>query len=278
MSIEQDAEGGHHLDAPLVASPWSDERAARRGARRGRRRGRRAPGRRDRRARRRRPRGRRARAGARPLARRRALRARRARGRRAPRRRGVGGRGRRRRRAAARRSRRRRRSTRCSTAATPATHSRLVVRGPRIERRRDRARSTATPEPAAHDARRASVRGRRYVEDRDTAAVLSRQQGPRDRLHRALDDGARRDRRHAVAAGRRRRLTRLRRATVDNAGGRGRVVSPLRSPVDAAAVRRCVRLGRHCGAAGSRHPPRRPRQALRRLRRGRPHRPRHRAR
>ena len=26
MSIEQDAEGGHHLDAPLVASPWADER------------------------------------------------------------------------------------------------------------------------------------------------------------------------------------------------------------------------------------------------------------
>ncbi len=26
MSIEQDAEGGHHLDAPLVTSPWADER------------------------------------------------------------------------------------------------------------------------------------------------------------------------------------------------------------------------------------------------------------
>ncbi len=26
MSIEQDGEGGHHLDAPLVTSPWADER------------------------------------------------------------------------------------------------------------------------------------------------------------------------------------------------------------------------------------------------------------
>jgi predicted lipid-binding transport protein (Tim44 family) len=25
LSIEQDAEGGHHLDAPIVASPWSDD-------------------------------------------------------------------------------------------------------------------------------------------------------------------------------------------------------------------------------------------------------------
>jgi len=28
MSIEQDAEGSHQLDAPLVASPWADERVA----------------------------------------------------------------------------------------------------------------------------------------------------------------------------------------------------------------------------------------------------------
>ena len=96
-------------------------------------------------------------------------------------------------------------STRSSTAATTAATaaSSCAVRGSTsvaIER------STRRPEPARMTLA-VRVRGRRYVEDRDTAAVAVRQQGPRDGLHRALDDGARRHRRDAVAARRRRRLT-----------------------------------------------------------------------
>ena len=100
MSIEQDAEGGHHLDAPLVASPWADERLRDEALVEGAVADAALPGVAtaelvdvDLAARR-------PRAGARPVARRRPLRPRRADRRRPARRRGVGRRRRRRRRAA----------------------------------------------------------------------------------------------------------------------------------------------------------------------------------
>ena len=83
--------------------------------------------------------------------------------------------------------------------------SRLVVRGPRIDGVAIE-RIDATPEPPRMTLA-VRVRGRRYVEDRDTAAVLSGSKERRDGVHRALDDGARRHRRDAVAARGRRGLT-----------------------------------------------------------------------
>ena len=172
LSIEQDAEGAHHLDAPIVASPWSDDArlhdeavtelaVADAHTRRP-----------DRRARRRRLRGRRARAGARPLGRRRALRPRGAGGGRAARGRGVGGGGRRRRRRARARGHAGGGRTRCSTRAARAR--RLVVRGPRLQALRI---VGLEPEPPTFTVE-AELSGRRYLEDRDTAAVL---EGSKDR-------------------------------------------------------------------------------------------------
>ena len=89
-------------------------------------------------------------------------------------------------------------------ARDPAQKRRLVVRGPRIEQLAIE-RIDAQSEPAQMTVR-LQVRGRRYVEDRDTAALISGLTRPRDRVHGALDDGAGRRRRAPLAA-RRRRLT-----------------------------------------------------------------------
>ena len=80
--------------------------------------------------------------------------------------------------------------------------TRLVVRGPRVESVRIE-RIDASAEPARMDVS-VKVRGRRYVEDRDTAAVVCRIQGPRDLVQRALDARPVRRRARTVAARRRR--------------------------------------------------------------------------
>ena len=170
LSIEQDAEGAHHLDADIVASPWGDEGRLRDEAvtelatadavpdaaiaehRRPR-------------LRRHRPRRR-----ARPRDGRRPLRARRARGRRAPRGRRLGGGGRRRRRRARARRHARARCASCSTPGDASGRTRLVVRGPRLRALRITALHADAAPPAMLV--EADVSGRRYREDRDTAAVV----------------------------------------------------------------------------------------------------------
>ena len=64
-----------------------------------------------------------------------------------------------------------RRSPSCSTAATRRAKTRLVVRGPRVKRIRIAARAGRAG--AGDDDRRGRAGRRRYVEDRDTAAVVS---------------------------------------------------------------------------------------------------------
>ena len=170
-SIEQDAEGAHHLDAPIVASPWSDDARLHdeavtelavadavpdvAGPRR------------------RRLRRRRAHPGARPLGGRRALRPGRARGGRAARRRGVGGGGRRRR----RRARARGHAGGGARAALPA-RGEHPARGPRPEAHALRiAALDAEAKPPTFTVE-AELSGRRYLEDRDTVAVI---EGSKDR-------------------------------------------------------------------------------------------------
>jgi predicted lipid-binding transport protein (Tim44 family) len=184
LSIEQDAEGAHHLDAPIVASPWSDGRLRDQavtelatadavpdaqiagladldfdGTARG--------------------------GGARPRAGRRTLRARRARDRGAPRRRGVG------------RGRRRRG---CGAGARRDTgrRARAPLRG-RRQRAHAARRARATPERAAdHGAARRRHAAGDDRRSRPQRAPLPRgprhrrggrgQQGARRDVHRALDD------------------------------------------------------------------------------------------
>ena len=121
---------------------------------------------------------RRPRAGPRSEPRRCPLRARRARGRRAARRRGAGPRrSTARTRAAGRRRPRRGRRTALRRGREPRT--RLVVRGPNVTGVRIE-RIDAGSEPA-QDARRRRGKGRRYVEDRDTAAVVAARRTARPR-------------------------------------------------------------------------------------------------
>ena len=161
----------------LVASPWGDDARLRDEARD---RAARWPTpcrrRRGRRARRPRLRRRRARGRARPLARRRPLRARRARGRGAPRGRGAGPR------------RSTATTTRSRRSRTPAAVDGAALRrrrggSTRARRARPAAaarcgspRSTPAPTPPTMTVE-VEVAGRRYVEDRDTAAVLGGIQG-----------------------------------------------------------------------------------------------------
>ena len=172
--------------------------------------------------------------------------------------------------------------------------SRLVVRGPRIDGVAIE-RLDATPEPprmtlAVQRARPPLRRGPRH---RRRAVG---QQGAGDRLHRALDDGARRHRRDAVAARRRRRLSPP--AALDNVAGGGVPLWSCERPRDTLGWRhraddrpvteevplvargdsRFVDRRRGGPVRRPGHPPRRARQALRRRRRRRPRRPRDRAR
>ena len=247
LSIEQDAEGAHHLDAPIVASPWSDDARlhdeavtelavadatpdARIGelvdvdyAGDG------------------------ARPGARPLGRRRALRPRGAGGGRAARGRGVGGGGRRRRRRARARRHAARRRTRCSTRAARAPGSSSAARACRRSRivaldagaadvhRRGRAQRPPLPRGPRHR------RGARGLE------------GPRDHVHRALDARARRRPGDAVADRR------------DRAGGLAPCSSPSPTSRRAATARRSTpsaprssAAARACSTSTATRPPPQP--------------------
>jgi hypothetical protein len=183
MSIEQQEEGAHHLDAAIVTAPWSDDarlsgetvvELATADA----------------------PRpetgiselvsvefeGHRAREGAGPLARRSALRARGARGRRAARRRGMG-RGRRRRRRGAARDRHAGGGARAAVSRRRRAAG-VVVRGPRLER--------LAITPCTRTASSRGWRSRRTCSAGATSRTATRppccpETGRRTQVHRALD-------------------------------------------------------------------------------------------
>ena len=184
-SIEQDAEGAHHLDAPIVASPWSDDSRLHDDALTELAVADAVPDPRSA-GRRRRLRRRRAHAGARPLGGRRSLRPRGAGGRRPAGGRGVGRGGRRRR----RRARARGDAGGGARAAVPARqNTRLVVRGPRLPRLRS-SRSTPQAQPPTFT-----------VEAVSTAGAA---RGPR---HRGRAEGRRIAPRRSPSAGRSRSAT-----------------------------------------------------------------------
>ncbi len=79
----------------------------------------------------------------------------------------------------------------------PSERTRLVVRGPRVRQIRITGLDAAA-EPATMSIE-VEISGRRYIEQRDTAAVVSGSQSKRDQLLRALDARAHRRRRRAVA-------------------------------------------------------------------------------